>query len=65
MNLNIQRYGISGWVFLVQIALDVGIPLLATSLPIKHVSRMSIRDTLIEFGHHQFSRIKTGHASKC
>lgn len=50
LNIDIQSYAVPVWVLLVQIVVGLGIPLLAAAIPITQASRMTIRQTLIEYG---------------
>lgn len=51
MNIDIQSYSIPIWIFVVQIALGVFIPLFASMIPIVKASQRTIHETFIEFGH--------------
>lgn len=50
INIDIKSYSVPVWVLLVQMAVGLGIPLLAAAIPIIRASRMTIRQTLIEYG---------------
>jgi len=52
MNFNIESYHIPFWVLVVQVVVGIGIPLLAAFVPIKRASRLTIRETLLEYNEH-------------
>jgi len=49
MNFNVESYHVPFWVLLVQVSVGIGIPLLAAFVPIKRASRLTIRETLLEY----------------
>ncbi|MBL4658833.1 MAG: FtsX-like permease family protein, partial [Alcanivoracaceae bacterium] len=50
MNFDIHDYSIPLWVLLTQVSIGIVIPLLTASLPIRRASKLSIRETFIEYG---------------
>lgn len=49
MNFNIESYQVPFWVLFIEMGVGIGIPILAALVPIKQASRLSIRETFLEF----------------
>ena len=55
MNFDIHDYSVPLWVFITQVIIGIIIPLLTASIPIRRASKLSIRETFIEYGLQQQS----------
>jgi len=53
MNFEISNYAVPAWIYLVLVCVGLGIPLLAAAIPIWQASRISIRESLVEYGMQQ------------